>query len=95
MKLIDHVDKMDEYTSPRKVRELTVISLVLTQTELENISSLRVGYALARDRLIEDFIQFDDPWLYERIKKARSKIPIFNIEEIAKEFNGVVNSSSI
>ena len=86
---------MDEYTSPRKVRELTVISLVLTQEELEDISSLRVGYALARDRLIEEFIQFDDPWLYERIKSAKSKIPIFNIEEIAKDFNGVINSSNI
>jgi len=89
------MDKIDEYTSPRKVRELTVISLVLTQEELEDISSLRVGYAIARDRLIEKYIQFNDPWLYERIKNAKSKIPIFEIEEIAKEFNGVVNSSSI
>ena len=88
MKLIDHWNRIDENTSHRKRTELTVCFHVLTSEEFENTSSLRVGYQIARDRLVEEYIKDTEPWLYEKIKKSTGKVPIFEIEDMAREFSG-------
>ena len=82
MNLREHIEGITPDTSHRKIRELKVCQAMLTDDELEDISSLRAGYALARTRVVQEIIKFDDPWLYEKIKESKSKVPIFNIESL-------------
>lgn len=84
--LLDRV-KGDEFPnmSVRHKKELWVCSEVLSESELSNISSLRVGYKMAKDRLVEDVLREQDPELYFKIKTL-DKVPIFDIENLVKDF---------
>lgn len=81
------LDKMKEEAilSDRHRKELWVCSEVLSERELANISSLRVGYKMARDKLVEEVLRDVDPDLYYKIKTL-DKVPIFDIEALVADF---------
>ena len=86
MNLKEHIERMSEDTSDRKKRELLLCQAMLTDEQLENISSMNTGYKLARSKLIEDIIKVEDPTLYAKIKNnpTKKRIPIFNIDDIVQ-----------
>lgn len=77
---------MNEDTSSRKRRELMICELMLDDSELEDISSLRTGYKIARERFIEEVIKETDPWLYERLRASNTKMPIFDVETLIQDW---------
>jgi len=85
--LLKRVREVSEFplTSIRHKKELWVCSEVLSEQELANISSLRVGYKMAKDRLVEDVLKEQDPDLYYKVKKL-DKVPIFDIEDLVRDF---------
>lgn len=88
MNLLEHLQRLDDNTTSRKRRELLICELMLKDEELRDISSLRTGYKIARERFIEEVIQDTDPWLYERLKTSNSKMPIFDVESLIQDWKG-------
>jgi hypothetical protein len=81
--------------SDRAKRELELCKLMLSEDELLEISSIRTGYKIARQRVIEQIIQESDPWLFEKIKNSRSgKFPIFGLLDEARKIRDKVDFSA-
>ena len=86
MNLLEHLQMLDDNTTSRKRRELRICELMLKDEELRDISSLRTGYKIARERFIEEVIKDTDPWLYERLKTSNSKMPILDVESLIQDW---------
>jgi len=83
-----------EGLSERALRELEICKYMLSEEELLEISSIRVGYEIARERLIETVIKESDPELYNKVKSATGKFPIFGLLEEARRIRGEVDFSA-
>lgn len=86
MKIRQHLNSINDKTPNRKRRELLICQAMLTDSELEDMSSIKTAYRVARNRLIEDIIKKKDPVHYDRIMSSKYKTPIFNIEDLIKDF---------
>jgi len=84
--LIEELNNFSDGYSGRKERELFVCYKMLTDEELQEISSLSTGYSMARDRVIENIIKLKYPEWYREIVDSERKVPIFNIGELIIEF---------
>ena len=86
VKIVEHLNMIDDSTPKRNKRELLVCQAMLTDSELEDMSSIKTAYRIARTRIIEDIIKKEDPVYYDKIMASKYKIPIFNIEDLIKDF---------
>ena len=75
----EYVDSL----SDRSRRQLELCKLLLSDKELRDISSIRLGYYIARERLIE-LIKDVNPEFYDRLSE-HPDLPIFNVEKILRE----------
>ena len=86
--LAQYLDEINDIESSRQKKELEHCSIMLTDDELSEISSIRTGYRIARNRFIEEVLKETDPEYYNKIKTSDYKVPIFGIADMAREFRG-------
>lgn len=75
----DYLDNL----SNRRLREILFCEKILDEEELEQESSIQVGYKKARKRFINTYLEQINPELAELARER--KIPIFGMMETMKE----------
>lgn len=72
-----------EHLSSRRLRELLICEKILSEEELEQESSIQLGYEKARKRFIDTTLAQINPELAERAKEE--KIPIFGVMDMIED----------
>lgn len=80
--ILKNIDITEESKTNKK---LEFCQIMLSDEQLENLSSIKVGYSIARQLFIENILKETDPDLYEKVI-CSDRVPIFNMLESAKEF---------
>jgi len=71
--------------SDRRLREILLCEKMLDEEELEQESSIQVGYKKARKRFIESYLSQINPELAELARER--KVPIFGMLHTIEEVN--------
>jgi len=79
LKSEDYMDNL----SNRRLRELLICKEVLTEEELDNESSIQIGYRKARNRFIDTVLSQINPELAHRAKEE--KVPIFGVMDMIED----------
>lgn len=72
-----------DHLSTRRLRELLICEKILSEEELEEESSIQLGYKKARKRFIDNTLAQINPQLAERAKEE--KVPIFGVMDMIED----------